>query len=140
MWSWENTEVKPTERKRRWDWTEQEEPPLGTQHITLYPQANGCSRLPPSKYSLRNSNASVVFQVILPQLHGNLWKFNEIDGSLHQASLQSDKQPFGSAVLHSWIIWLKDGVLVTEWGDGAWPRQVSFGSHTSSLLMTFVRP
>lgn len=31
MWSWEIAEVKPTGRKRRWDWTEQEEVPPGKQ-------------------------------------------------------------------------------------------------------------
>lgn len=72
---------------------------------------------PPSNYSPRNPNVS--FSNSFPPNHGEaFWgDLTSKNRSRHQASLQSDRQPFGR--LHSWIIWLEDGVLVTRWGDGA---------------------
>lgn len=86
---------------------------LHTPASTLLPQPNHFSWTlsTPSKSGLWNPNVSVSLQ------------------ELFSRQVHCIRQGFRAA--HSWIIWLEDGVLVTGWGDGAWPRQVSSGSHTS---------
>lgn len=90
-----------------------------------FPQGNRFSlNSPPSNYSLCKPKC-----VISPELFTY-----EVEPFTASGNASKWQKTFQSAGLHSWIIWLKDGVLVTGWGDGAWLWQDSFGSHTSSSI------
>lgn len=106
--------------------------PVGICHpqmpvFTLYPPLNSFSWLlstPPHQITVcRNPNVSVIFTELSTHHVQPLWKFNEINRCI--------RRHFKVTAVHSWIIWLKDGILGTQWGDGVWLWKLFMGSHSS---------